>query len=222
MGLYCAIPVSWITEQIAELGALEVAMGQAQAASEASRYPPDDQEEAEDFYDVCWGYDEAEVPEFNINPAVEAFKSAFDNVIYTMCPVRTGFLRSSCHCEISNELIECFADAEYAQYVEYGTSRMAPQPYFEPAIMAGLQAFIEINGSCIDQFKRDVEKITQDAVQDIIFSAADFGSLILALIIAILITAVIEVILSIFDPMWDDFRAAIAEVLFDAIDIQIE
>jgi len=85
--------------------------------------------------------------------------------------------------------------------------------------MAGLQAFIEINGSCIDQFKRDVEKITQDAVQDIIFSAADFGSLILALIIAILITAVIEVILSIFDPMWDDFRAAIAEVLFDAIDI---
>lgn len=50
-------------------------------------------------------------------------------------PVDTGFLRDSIHvAEESDTSVSVVADAEYAAYVEYGTSRMAAQPFFEPAV----------------------------------------------------------------------------------------
>jgi HK97 gp10 family phage protein len=49
------------------------------------------------------------------------------------CPVDTGFLRGSISSEIEPLEAEIGPTADYAGYVEYGTSRMAPQAYMTPA-----------------------------------------------------------------------------------------
>lgn len=48
-------------------------------------------------------------------------------------PVDTGFLRSSISSDVRGLHAEVGPTAEYGVYVEYGTSRMAPQPYLGPA-----------------------------------------------------------------------------------------
>lgn len=50
-------------------------------------------------------------------------------------PIRTGNLMRSIHTEIGDGGLsaEIGTDVEYAPFVEYGTSRMAPQPYMRPA-----------------------------------------------------------------------------------------
>ncbi|HZY93793.1 MAG TPA: HK97-gp10 family putative phage morphogenesis protein [Candidatus Bathyarchaeia archaeon] len=58
-----------------------------------------------------------------------------------LAPVRTGHLMASIHAELGeqSEVKEAFApiqvraEAEYATYVEYGTNRMAAQPFLGPA-----------------------------------------------------------------------------------------
>lgn len=50
------------------------------------------------------------------------------------CPVRTGYLRSTISASSTASSITCMVGADYAQYVEYGTSRQSAQPYFEPAL----------------------------------------------------------------------------------------
>lgn len=55
------------------------------------------------------------------------------------CPVRTGFLRSSISASTDGISMNCIAGADYAQYVEYGTSRQSAQPYFEPALQIALE-----------------------------------------------------------------------------------
>ena len=50
------------------------------------------------------------------------------------CPVRTGYLRSTISASSTASSVTCMVGADYAQYVEYGTSRQLPQRYFEPAL----------------------------------------------------------------------------------------
>lgn len=61
--------------------------------------------------------------------------------------VDTGFMRSSIHTEIQQNDWRVYAaevkvDAEYAWFVENGTSRMAPQPFMGPAYDAVLPGFL--------------------------------------------------------------------------------
>ena len=61
-------------------------------------------------------------------------------------PVDTGFLRNSIvtHLSIANMRAnggEVVAEADYSVFVEYGTSRMAPQPFMNPALEAVLPGF---------------------------------------------------------------------------------
>lgn len=70
------------------------------------------------------------------------FCSTFIEVATALVPVRTGFLRSTIDSRYSGTYVEAEAGAEYAEYVEYGTSRQPPQPYFEPALYAALDAAI--------------------------------------------------------------------------------
>lgn len=64
-----------------------------------------------------------------------------------LAPVRTGFLKSSIHGEAAvvrgqwGMLGKLMADAEYSTFVEYGTSRMAPQPFMEPAAEQAMDSF---------------------------------------------------------------------------------
>lgn len=49
-------------------------------------------------------------------------------------PVDTGNLKESIGHSTDDDAAYCFANAEYAPYQEYGTSRMPGQPYLRPAL----------------------------------------------------------------------------------------
>lgn len=51
-----------------------------------------------------------------------------------LCPVDTGRLRDSIHYEVTEEGMTLAAYAPYAEYVELGTHRTAPQPFLRPAM----------------------------------------------------------------------------------------
>lgn len=49
-------------------------------------------------------------------------------------PVRTGFLHNSAFIQVGADDVQFGFAAEYASYVEFGTYKMAAQPYLRPAI----------------------------------------------------------------------------------------
>lgn len=102
-------------------------------------------------------------------PACEAFCETFLEKARELVPVDTGYLRSTIEADTDGFFCECMADAEYAQYVEYGTWKMDAQPYFEPAIDAGLEAFCELAGEAMDE----AQEILQDMCEDVIASAQE-------------------------------------------------
>lgn len=63
-------------------------------------------------------------------------------VMKQIVPVDTGALRQSIGADPKDSTtIYIGSDKEYAPYVEYGTSRMAAQPYFTPAFMQARETF---------------------------------------------------------------------------------
>lgn len=62
------------------------------------------------------------------------FETVFHSFISSYCPVRTGNLLSSIHCEARGMEIDVYTQCEYAQHVEYGTALQDAQPYFEQAV----------------------------------------------------------------------------------------
>lgn len=62
------------------------------------------------------------------------------------CPVDTGRLRNSIShaVDVNEEAAYIGTNVEYAPYVEYGTSRMKPQPYLKPAATEHGEEYTEI------------------------------------------------------------------------------
>jgi HK97 gp10 family phage protein len=76
--------------------------------------------------------------------ACAVFVDTFLRVANQLVPVDTGYLRSTIDAGEWGDGFWCEATADYAQYVEYGTSYMDAQPYFEPALEAAFgEAMIE-------------------------------------------------------------------------------
>ena len=91
--------------------------------------------------------------------AVEVFIETFLSVANELVPVRTGYLRSTIKAGGDDCNVWCEATADYAQYVEYGTSYMEAQPYFEPALMEALEAsMIEVE-IAIEEAQEELEAI---------------------------------------------------------------
>lgn len=69
-------------------------------------------------------------------PKLVADKIAAD--AKSRAPVDTGYLRSSIHAESKSagKEADVMVDAPYAAYVEYGTFKMAAQPFLTPAVEA--------------------------------------------------------------------------------------
>ena len=85
----------------------------------------------------------------------DAFLDTFFDIAFDLCPVDTGELISSIDGFTDRESVEVYADADYAQYVEYGTSKMEAQPYFRPALAAALE-----------RAKRDWQEAVDEAMEE--------------------------------------------------------
>jgi HK97 gp10 family phage protein len=62
-------------------------------------------------------------------------------------PIDTGFLRSNIEADVSRVLRDAvgyvISGADYSSFVEFGTSRMAAQPFMFPAYEANARAFYD-------------------------------------------------------------------------------
>lgn len=82
----------------------------------------------------------------NIEKVIEKalLKASFDIEAHAVriVPVDTGRLRASIRTEVSGNTITLSAGTDYAEYVEFGTFKMNPQPFMRPAVRLGLTKFI--------------------------------------------------------------------------------
>ena len=85
----------------------------------------------------------------------DAFLDTFFDIVYDLCPIDTGELIGSIDGFTDGESVEVYADADYAQYVEYGTSKMEAQPYFRPAL-----------ASALERAKRDWQEAVDEAMEE--------------------------------------------------------
>lgn len=68
----------------------------------------------------------------------------------TNCPVDTGQLRASIYGRTEGALSgRVFTGTEYAEYVEYGTTKMGAQPFLSPAAETVRPAFIAAMGQIV-------------------------------------------------------------------------
>lgn len=109
------------------------------------------------------GFGSAEV---DYSEAFSAFRSTFMDVIEDLTPVDTGYLKSSVSTD-SDGMSSCsaVADAEYAQYVEYGTWKMEPQPYFVPALEAAMAEFHAAASMAVQWAKMEARIMANEMAQ---------------------------------------------------------
>ena len=104
---------------------------------------------------------EIAIVEVDYSAACEAFVATFMAEATALVPVDTGYLQSTIDADTDGFFCECMAEAEYAQYVEYGTWKMDAQPYFTPALEAGLRAFQEVAGEALDEAQEELKEICE-------------------------------------------------------------
>jgi HK97 gp10 family phage protein len=61
----------------------------------------------------------------------------------SLVPVRTGFLRDSIFHHVAGFTLDFGAEADYASYVEFGTSKTPPRPYLRPALDGSSQKILD-------------------------------------------------------------------------------
>ena len=112
--------------------------------------------------------------------ACAVFVDTFLRVANQLVPVDTGYLRSTIDAGELYDGFWCEATADYAQYVEYGTSRMDAQPYFEPALeIAFSEAMIEAQ-LAVDQASEELEAILSDMMSAAMSAASGSGGMMAA------------------------------------------
>lgn len=73
--------------------------------------------------------------ELMVEIVVEETAGRAEDLAQELVPYDTGYLLSTISAPVTDDRkgFELMATAEYASYVEFGTTRMAPQPYLRPA-----------------------------------------------------------------------------------------
>lgn len=103
--------------------------------------------------------------EYNIYPdyslGCEVFVETFLAVSRQLVPVDTGYLRSTLDASSDDTSCRAETDCEYAQYVEYGTWCCPSQPYFEPAIIAALEAAAPLWDQAVDEAQAEEEMLLE-------------------------------------------------------------
>lgn len=74
-----------------------------------------------------------------------------------LCPVDTGFLRNSIQVDSVTPLEAVVAPhTDYAEHVEFGTERMAAQPYMRPALDGHESEILDAVGETVAAFVESV------------------------------------------------------------------
>ena len=107
---------------------------------------------------------EYETMEVDYTNAIDLACEKFEEVANQLVPVDTGYLRSSIRAENDGySMVFFYAEADYAQYVEFGTWKMPAQEYFRPAVEAALDVlFSEAKAA-----QAEANEMVQALVQDI-------------------------------------------------------
>jgi HK97 gp10 family phage protein len=71
-----------------------------------------------------------------VGKEIDVVGADIEDMAKTLVPVRTGYLKSTIYHRVEGMNLEVGAEADYAVYVECGTSRMRAQPYLRPAVDA--------------------------------------------------------------------------------------
>ena len=145
--------------------------------------------------------------------ACAVFVDTFLRVANQLVPVDTGYLRSTIDAGEWGDGFWCEATADYAQYVEYGTSYMDAQPYFEPALEEAFgEAMIEAQ-LAVDQASEELEAILSDMMSSAMSVAGGgggmmsatwgqfFGGLTLFAIMAIILFPILVIAYGIMDSL---------------------
>ena len=104
--------------------------------------------------------------EVDYSEAIDDAINTFMEIATSLVPVDTGYLCSTISAYSDGDTVCFSADAEYAQYPEYGTWCQAEQPYFRPALQEAIDVFI------IDAV-RAIDEAQNDFVSEMELSAAE-------------------------------------------------
>lgn len=142
------------------------------------------------------GFSTELVVEIDYTPAFEAACEVFDEIANDLVPVDTGYLQSTIYSEFDSQSAEFYADAEYAQYVEYGTYKMDAQPYFRPAVEAAKEEFLAVAEEIIEMAEDDAmfEVGSFNMQSEAIDSLLDIVVMIFEIIVMVLIQEFINTI----------------------------
>ena len=75
-----------------------------------------------------------------------------------LCPVRTGYLRSTIFARIEDWLLKVGASAHYAAYVEFGTRFMKARRFLSRALWLRMQALINAVNRAIAEAIREASR----------------------------------------------------------------
>lgn len=79
-----------------------------------------------------------------VEAAMEAIGMQAERNVKLEAPVDTGRLRNSITHTASGDTAYVGTNVEYAPYVEYGTYKMAAQPYLKPGVMEHIDEYKQI------------------------------------------------------------------------------
>ncbi|TET19639.1 hypothetical protein E3J74_05995 [Candidatus Bathyarchaeota archaeon] len=86
--------------------------------------------------------DEAMKEHVHYGLAFEGEKIA--NVARALCPVKTGYLRSTIFAKIEDWILKVGASAHYAGYVEFGTRYMKARRFLSRAVELRMQSLVKV------------------------------------------------------------------------------
>lgn len=133
----------------------------------------------------------------------DAFREAEDIFLdeaTSLVPVDTGLLRSSITAESGYYRLDAYADTDYAEYVEYGTYKMAAQPYFEPALAdaadaaraAALDIYREAQQEDTQRYVEEAQKQSEEKQAQLFDTLGGFLGAIIAMLIASIFQTLID------------------------------
>lgn len=145
--------------------------------------------------------------------ACAVFVDTFLQVANLLVPVDTGYLRSTIDAGEWGDGFWCEATADYAQYVEYGTSYMDAQPYFEPALAAAFGEAMDVAQQAVSQAQEELQAILTDMMSAAMSVASGgggmmsatwgqfFGGLALFAVMAIILFPVLALAYGVMDSL---------------------